>query len=419
MHLNQEEQKEILVVGAGIVGVSAAIWLQRQGCRVTLIDRDGPASGTSHGNAGILASIAVIPIPIPGLLKKAPKMLFDPKQPLFLRWSYLPKLLPFLRRYLSYANDNAVEHISNALMELLHDCPDQHSALAHGTTAERYVTTDDYLYGYESEQAFIADNYAWNIRKSKGYSYTTLSAEELADYDESLANRFGFGVQCANHGRISDPGAYVKALAEDFVKNGGMISKASLTGFEIENGHCKSISTNVGKLTADKYILTTGVWSSEWNDVLGITVPMESERGYHVEYINPSIILRSPIMVASGKFVVHSMDGRMRCAGVVEFGGLTKGPSKAPIELLKKQMAQLFPDLTYDSTEEWMGHRPSTVDSLPVIGVSPKAENVVLGFGHQHIGLSAGPKTGRWLAGLATDAAINTDLSAYAADRQT
>lgn len=414
----QKKREEVLVVGAGIVGVSAAIWLQRQGCLVTLIDRDGPASGTSHGNAGVLASISVVPIPIPGLLKKAPKMLLDPSQPLFLRWSYLPKLIPFLSRYLSNANDNAVAHVSDALMELLHDCPDQHLALAHGTAAEQYVTTDDYLFGYDSEQAFIADSYAWNIRKSRGYSFTTRSAEELANYDKNLTGRFGFGVQCSNHGRISDPGAYVKALAEDFVKNGGTISKASLTGFDIEDGRCKSISTNIGTLTADKYILTTGVWSSQWNDVLGISVPMESERGYHVEYINPSITLRSPIMVASGKFVVNSMNGRMRCAGVVEFGGLTKGPSKAPIKLLKKQMAELFPDLTYDSIEEWMGHRPSTADSLPVIGVSPKAENVVLGFGHQHIGLSAGPKTGRWLAGLATNTAINTDLSAYAADRK-
>ena len=108
----------------------------------------------------------------------------------------------------------------------------------------------------------------------------------------------------------------------------------------------------------------------------------------------------------------------MRCAGVVEFGGLKNGASKAPIELLKKQMAILFPDLKYDRIEEWMGHRPSTVDSLPVIGASPKVKNIILGYGHQHIGLSAGPKTGQWLARLASNQPINTDLSAYAADRK-
>lgn len=414
----QNKQKTILVVGAGIVGVSAAIWLQRQGCSVTLIDRDGPASGTSHGNAGILASIAVVPVTVPGLLKKAPKMLFDPNQPLFLRWSYLPKLIPFLGRYLSNANDNSVQKISDALTELLHDCPDQHLALAKGTDAEKYIADVDYFFGYDNEKAFSSEKYVWKIRKDKGYSFDTQSAKELAEYDQNLAGRFGFGVRCKHHGKISDPGAYVKTLADDFVKQGGTITKASLTGFDIENGHCKAVNTDIGPITADQYIVTTGIWSSQFNDELGITVPMESERGYHIEFINPSITLRSPIMVASGKFVVNSMDGRMRCAGIVEFGGLTNERSKAPLQLLKKQMAQLFPDLKYDRIEEWMGHRPSTVDSLPVIGVSPKAENVKLGFGHQHIGLSAGPKTGRWLAGLAMNTAINTDLSAYAADRK-
>lgn len=416
--MTEENQQSVIVVGAGIVGVSTAIWLQRLGNKVTLVDREGPGAGTSHGNAGILASIAVVPVPTPGIMKKAPGMLFDPNQPLFVKWSYLPKMIPFLRRYLKNANDSAVNHISSALQELLHDCPDQHLAVAGDSDAKKYISTEDYWFGYDDEAAFAADKYVWKVRKNRGYSYSVRSAEQIAEFDENLRGRFGYGVQCANHGRISDPGAYVKALAAEFEKNGGTISKATITGFDIKDDHCEAIKTTDGVLKADKYIITTGVWTSQWNEQLGISVPMESERGYHVEYYNPSIKLRSPIMVASGKFVVNSMDGRMRCAGVVEFGGLKSNASKAPVELLKKQMAKLFPDLKYDRIEEWMGHRPSTVDSLPVIGVSPKVSNIILGYGHQHIGLSAGPKTGQWLARLASNQPINTDLSAYAADRQ-
>lgn len=417
-NLESFASQNVIVIGAGIVGVSTALWLQRDGHTVTLIDKEGPSAGASSGNAGVLSSGSLVPVTVPGLFGKAPKMLFSPNQPLFLKWSYVPKLIPFLWKYMSHANAKSVERISNGLSQLLHDAPDQHLALAKGTDAEKYIDTVDYLFGYADEAAFKADSFGWGVRERRGVTFAQLDADEMVDYDPNLKGRFGYGVQCKNHGRIKDPGAYVKKLAEYFATNGGTILIKDVKGFDIKDDHCTGIITADGPVVADTYILTTGAWSSAWEKALGITVPMESERGYHIEFVNPSITLRSPLMVAGGKFVVNSMDGRMRCAGVIEFGGLDAPASKAPIKLLKKQMADLFPDLTYDRIDEWMGHRPATADSLPIIGVSPKADNVFLGYGHQHIGLSGGPKTGRWLAKLATGTPMNTDLSAYAADRQ-
>ena len=415
--LESSVQQNILIIGAGIVGVSTALWLQREGHKVTLVDKEGPAAGASYGNAGVLSSGSLVPVTVPGLFRKAPKMLFNPNQPLFLRWSYLPKLLPFVWRYMSHANTTSVEHISKSLTQLLHDAPDQHLALAKDTDAQKYIDIVDYLFGYADENAFKADHFSWDIRKRRGVDYLPLNADDISNYDPALAGRFGYGVRCKNHGRITDPGAYVTALAKHFCENGGTLLQSEVQGFKLENGQCAQVVTTNGPLTADKYIITTGAWSSQWQKLLGITVPMESERGYHIEFINPSVTLRSPLMVAGGKFVVHSMDGRLRCAGVIEFGGLETPASAAPIKLLKQQMSELFPEMTYDRIDEWMGHRPATVDSLPIVGVSPNADNVFLGYGHQHVGLSAGPKTGRWLAQLASGAPLNTDLSAYAADR--
>jgi len=408
----------ITVIGAGIVGVSTAIWLQRDGHAVTLLDKTGVAAGTSYGNAGILASAAVVPVTVPGLFWKAPKMLFDRNQPLFLRWLYLPRLLPFLVKYLKNGTARTNAKIATGLTEMMHDSPDQHLALAAGTGAEKYIDTFDYFYGYKDAQAFAADAYGWNIRRTHGFDFTEVTGEELAAYDPTLAGRFGHGVRLKNHGRITDPGAYVQALADHFVAQGGKIKTAEITGFDLKIGQCTAVLTTTGSHKADRYVITTGAWSGKLSRELGVTVPLESERGYHIEFVNPSITLKSPIMVAAGKFVVNSMVGRMRAAGVVEFGGLDAAASRAPVELLKRQMTDLFPDLTYDRIDEWMGHRPSTSDSLPIIGVAPKAGNVFLGYGHQHIGLTGGPKTGRWLAKLATNAPINTDLSAYAADRK-
>jgi D-amino-acid dehydrogenase len=149
---------------------------------------------------------------------------------------------------------------------------------------------------------------------------------------------------------------------------------------------------------------------------LGLKVPLEAERGYHIIYKNPSQLPRNPMMIAAGKFAVNPMETGLRCAGLVEFGGIKAGPSRAPIALLRHKTREVFPDLRYDSTEEWLGFRPSTPDSLPLIG-EIRNTGIYTAFGHQHIGLTAGPKTGRLVADLITDRRPNIDLSAYSPNR--
>ncbi|MEM7545320.1 MAG: FAD-binding oxidoreductase [Pseudomonadota bacterium] len=411
------ELSPVVVIGAGIVGVSTAIWLQRAGVPVLLIDREGPASGTSYGNAGILAAASVVPVTTPGLIFKAPGMLFDPMKPLFLRWSYLPRLFPFLRRYLAHATGAAVERISQGLTDVLGDTAEQHVSLAKGTPAERFVKVGDYLFGYADRAAYLADSYAWSIRTKRGFAFEEMDAAALAAYDSGLKGRFGFGVRCPDHGTITDPGAYVSALYDHFRAEGGEVKIATVSDLRLEDGRATGIETNDGFVVASRIVVTTGAWSGPLARKLGVAMPLESERGYHLEFVNPSITLKAPIMNTAGKFVVTPMEGRMRCAGVVEFGGLEAGPSEAPFKLLEKQTKALFPDLTYERIERWMGHRPATTDSLPVIGAAPAAPNVWLGYGHQHVGLTGGPKTGRWLAQLITGTIPNVDLTPFAPDR--
>ena len=213
--------KRVAVIGAGIVGVSTAIWLQRAGHQVVLIDRLGIGEGTSFGNGGILAAISIVPVPVPGLWKKVPPMLFSKNGPLFLRWSYLPRLLPFLSKYLSYANDNDVKKISTSLGVLLHDCADQHVALAKGTGAEHFIIQGDYVFGYKDFSAYQDDAYGWELRRQQNYEFEEMDTKRLAEYDPVLAGRFGFAVRCPNHGHITDPGKYVKALAVHAQEQGG------------------------------------------------------------------------------------------------------------------------------------------------------------------------------------------------------
>ena len=209
------KRQKTIVIGAGIVGVSTALWLLRDGHEVVLVDRVGPAAGASYGNAGVLAAGSVVPVTVPGLQRKAPRMLFSANQPLFLRWAYLPRLVPFLTRYLRHATDASVRKTSSALHLLLHDCVEYHLALAHGTGAANYVRPGDYVFGYANRAAYEADAYGWSVRKAQGIEFEELERAELERYDPALRDRFGFAVRCPGHGQITDPGAYLTALADE------------------------------------------------------------------------------------------------------------------------------------------------------------------------------------------------------------
>lgn len=403
----------IIVVGAGIVGVSCAIWLQRSGHHVTIVDRAGPASGTSHGNAGVLAAGAIIPVTTPGLLRRAPGMLLNRDAPLFLRWSYLPKLLPFLAKYMRFANDAHVDRYGAAMSSLMHDTVDQHRQLAKGTPAESYITDDDYCFGYATNASFEADAYGWEKRKAAGYDFEVVSGADFATDDPAFGTAFETVVRCKNHGRISDPGAYVKALAEHFISQGGKLNICEVEDVDVAEGVITGLQTTKGQMTADHIVFAMGPWSKAIAHKLGVKVPFESERGYHLEFINPSIMPKTPMMVASGKFVLTPMDGRLRSAGVIEFGGLENGPSRGPFELLRRQVAELLPDMECDEVVEWMGHRPAPADSLPLIGANDAFGRSYSAFGHQHVGLTGGPKTGRIIADLIGGKKPNIDLAAF------
>ncbi|NND43383.1 MAG: FAD-dependent oxidoreductase [Silicimonas sp.] len=413
------DSRHVVIVGAGIVGVSTAIWLLRDGHRVTLVDRKGPAEGTSHGNGGVLASSSVIPVTVPGLLKKAPRMLFDPGQPLFLRWSYLPRLMPWLIRYLRGGNAAAVRHRATAMLPIIGDSLADHQALAAGTGAEKYVVPSDYVFVYRDRAHYEADAFGWQIRRDLGFEWDELEGPAWRDYDDVFSSQLKFGARFGGHGRISDPGRYIKDLAAHAQSRGMNLVIADVTDIAKENGKVSGVRAAGETIACDDVVLATGAWSGPLAKRLGLAVPLESERGYHLELWEPSIQPRSPIMVASGKFVATPMDGRLRLAGIVEFGGLDAPPSRGPLALLEKNIRAALPGIDWKEKVEWMGHRPSIADSIPLIGAAPALKGAWCGFGHDHVGLTGGPKTGRLISQLISGRQPNIDLTPYSPARFT
>lgn len=408
--------QHVVVIGAGIVGVSTGIWLRRAGAEVTIVDRGGPGEGTSHGNAGVLASVAVVPVTGPGLMKKAPSMLMSRDFPLFMRWSYLPRLMPWLMKYMSNANDSDTRRISRGIAGIVSDSVAQHKALVADLGLEHWVTDSDYAFAYNDRAAFESESYTWELRREAGFEPRFIEGADIKDFEPHISDDIELIVALKDHGYIKDPGGYVRALAAAFERIGGRIRQAEVKDFELGADGIEAVQTSQGRIDCDDVVLATGVWSKPLMKKLGLNVPLETERGYHIVFESAENGPRHPIMIASGKFVATPMAQGVRCAGVVEFGGLDAGPSKEPLALLRRQVARTFPKMTATSEIEWLGHRPAPSDSLPLIG-QVGSSRVFAAFGHHHIGLTGGPKTGRLVAGLVTGQPSNMDLAAYAPER--
>jgi len=408
--------KHVVVIGAGIVGAATALWLCRAGMKVTLIDKGEPGMGASYGNACLLASCAIVPVTTPGLILKGPRYLLDPNFPLFMRLSYLPRMIPWLARYLTHANDADTRRIADGLSLIIGDSLEQHQALTAGTKAAKWVRPSDYSFVYKDRAAFEADAYAWKIRAEHGFVPELVEGEAVQEREPILGANAGLLAVNKNHGFILNPAKYVQDLVAELVGQGGHFLRAEVRDFTLEGGQITSIATDAGPIECDRAVIASGIWSKPLMQKIGLNIPLEAERGYHIIFGNPSQKPRDPMMLSSGKFVATAMDQGLRCAGIVEFGGLKAGPSKAPLNLLRKKVKALFPKLKYDTEEEWMGFRPAPTDSLPLIG-EVGSTGVYAAFGHHHVGLTGGAKTGRLVADLIAEKPNNRNLDAYSPNR--
>jgi len=409
--------KTIIVIGAGIVGVSTAIWLQRSGFKVTIIDQKGPATGASHGNAGILAASSIIPVPNPSLIKKLPFYLLSKDSPVFFKMSYLPKMFPFLISYLSKSNLREVNKYAERMTPLIFDTVCQHKSLAKGTGAEKFISYQDYCFGYETEKNFLNDKKVWKLRQKHGLPFEVVNGNEFSNFDPFYKDLFDVIVKCKNHGKINDPGLYVKTLCDHFLSQGGELIISKVNDISSKNLNDVIVKIESDSLIANKIVVATGAWSKKILKKFKIKMPLESERGYHVEYVEPNFYPKVPMMLTSKKFVITPMDGRIRVAGLVEFAGLKAHKRKPPLNLLKNKIKVLFPNLKCKEKIEWLGHRPALVDSLPMLGYLDKNKQILVAFGHQHLGLTAGAKTGRIVSDLIIGNDIKLKISNYRPNR--
>src|ERR1700721_1706972 len=328
--MNEPSGRHVVVIGAGAIGVISAIELLRDGHRVTLVEPPTPGGeqAGSYGNAGWLSTHSVIPPAEPGVWKKVPKFLINPLGPLAIRWSYLPKALPWLIKYmLSGWTEARVEATARALRPLLVDAPSLHKKLAEEAGVGHLIERQGLMHIYPSRAAFDADKLGWNIRKRVGVSWMELSSDEMRQREPDLHPRYQFGVLVEEAGRCRDPGSYVAALAEHARTLGAQFITARATGLRLENGRLASVRTDKGEIAGDAAVIAAGARSKPLAASIGDRLPLETERGYHVMIEHADTGPRTSVMASDAKMVVNWTDRGLRAAGQGEIAGLAAAPN--------------------------------------------------------------------------------------------
>ncbi len=405
-------QTEIAVIGAGVVGLAIAERLRAEGREVTLIDPNPPGSGASYGNAGTIADYAVLPVGTPDVLRNLPSLLFDRHSPLSIRRAALPTLAPWLMRFAAQSLPGPARRNAAAIAALLSDAAGLWQGLAERIGGTEILQKRGCLYIYESAAAYRAADRDMAFRRSLGISVDLIGPEGLRQLEPGLPEVEGGAAYFPNAVFMSDPGQMVARLAAAL--NVPVFSHR-VTGLERRDGGV--ILTGEGlHLRAKTVVLAAGAHSRALARQAGDRIPLDTERGYHVEWDMPALPLSRPSCPTSRGFYLCPMAGRLRVAGTVELGGLTAPPSPHRIARLVEGARAIFPDLGAPS-RDWMGFRPSLPDSLPVIGPSRGGADVIHAFGHGHIGLTLAPVTALMVADLIAGRPPARAITATRADR--
>lgn len=404
----------IAVIGNGILGSCCAAWLQRDGHAVTFVDPLGPAEATSFGNAGSLSPSACLPVGMPGMWRKAPRWLLDPLGPLSVRWRYAPVVTPWLLRFLRASEPAQVVRIATALRGLLAPIFECYEPLLQRAGGTSLMTRSGCLYVYSSEA--VARQWRWgmDLRRSLGVDLREVGEEELAALEPDLRGRFRFGLLAPENGSATDPAALTRAIFERCVADGAAVVRARATGFRRRGTEVAAVRLDGGREVAcDGVVLAGGAWSAALARPLGPSIPLETQRGYHVTVASNNLGLRHTVMAVEHNMMVNPMSMGLRLAGSVEFAGLEAPPEYARADVLLARGKEMFPHLDTSSTTQWMGHRPCLPDSLPVIGPAPRAGNAWFAFGHGHVGMCGAASTGREVANLVAGRAPGIDLAPF------
>jgi D-amino-acid dehydrogenase len=410
-------ENKITVLGAGMVGICCAIELQRRGFQVQLMDRRGPGEETSSGNAGILSLSSIAPLASPALLPRLPRLAANLDTDFLLHYPHLPRLLPWLVRFLARCNRKSYLHDGRLIDALTVPSVAAHLELIRASQAEHLVNASGGLKLYRNLRTYRRDKLERDLFDICGLNYSVLEAREISSLEPDIANIFKKAVLIEDSISIRNPESLCKSYAKHFQQLGGELKRTEVTLVSYEKDQWR-LHTSDGSELAERLVICMGAWTPELIKQLGYSNPIAIERGYHTVFsAQPGKSLSRPIFDVDSSYVMIPMDMGLRVTSGSNLIHRETVTTPRQIEKIIPRVREVFPVERILLEKPWMGRRSSTPDSLPMIGPAPRHKNLWLAFAHAHMGFTMGPITGQIVASYVTGEAQTLPVEAYLPNR--
>ena len=406
---------KIGIIGAGIQGISNALFLQKKGFNVTIFDKDEPGSPVaSYGNAGHFSPYASVPINRPDVLTDVPAMLFSSTGPLALKWNYVPKMIPWFLQFIRNCTKKRMMHTAKNMHQILDLALPAYDELFDEIELGGLVEKKGILYIW-NDQSLKSRELEIKVRNELGVDQQVVTPKEIHDLEPNIKPIYHGGV-FYQHGRHArNPKKILLKLFELFLKKGGKFLKMNIKNISFDEEK-PILKTETQSFLFDKAVVACGSFSKKLTDNLDEKIPLDTERGYHVHFKDCDHLLNRPVIFQNRGFGITPMEQGLRVVGTVEFGGLDNPLSKSRVKNLINNAKYMMGDLP-EHEDEWLGFRPTLPDYLPVIGPSKKYKNVFYCFGHHHLGWTLGPISGKIISGMIAEENTNLDLKPYSSLR--
>ena len=416
MNGENESRSSIGVIGAGIQGVCISLCLIKKGFKVTLIDREDPGKeSASYGNAGHFSPYASVPINRPDILTDVPSMLLNKKGPLALKWSYVPKMIPWFLKFIKNCTKKNMMHTAKYMHQILDLALPAYDELFQEIDISGLVESKGIIYFWTNKD-LKSRELEIKVRKELGVEQKLLTPHEIHDLEPHIKKIYHRGVLYPSAKHTRNPGKILLKLFDLFLKRGGKFKKENVLTINFSADNKPIIKTNLNSYEFDKTVIACGAFSKKLTDQTSEKIPLDTERGYHVHFKDHDHLLSRPVIFLNRGFGITPMEQGLRVVGTVEFGGLNNPLSKKRITNLVNNAKYLFPELPKHH-DEWLGFRPTLPDFLPVLGPSKKYKNLFYSFGHHHLGWTLGAISGKIIAGMIAGENTNLNLSPYSSSR--
>jgi len=408
---------DIVIVGAGIVGLASAYKLVEAGRSVLLVDRKGVAEETSRGNAGAFAFSDIMPLATKDVLRKLPRWLGDPLGPLTVRPEYLAQITPWMLRFWRAGWPDRIAAGIKAQAGLMRIARQEMDTLVQSAGLASMVRSDGVIEYYESEAELRAAQAEIDAKTREGIDVRVVRGAEMRDLQPGIDPRFVAATFIPKWQTVSDPFDFALAIGKAAIDRGVTFRKAEVKALRPLGQGVTVEFTDGTTLAAAKVVVASGAWSRALAAPLGDLIPLDTERGYNTTLPPGAFDLKRQLVFPGHGFVVTPLSTGVRIGGAVEFGGLELPPNFKRSEAMLKKAAVFMPGLRTEGGRQWMGFRPSLPDSLPAIGRSRPSPHILYAFGHGHLGLTQSAGTGKLIAELVTGATPSLDLTPFSPQR--